>query len=61
VNAAPGEPAPGRRIVGDKDARAPIPRRTGQTDPRLITTGLFRDGARRPQTMLAGVASRLRG
>jgi hypothetical protein len=56
VNAAPGEPAQGRQVVCYKDARDPILRRAGKTDPRLIATSLFREGARRPETMLAGVA-----
>lgn len=56
LNAAPGEAPRGRQIVCYKDARDPILRRPIQGDPRLLVTSLFRDGARRPETMLGGVA-----
>jgi hypothetical protein len=56
VNAAPGSAPLGRQIVCFKEAADPIALRAGRLDPTLLTTNLFRDGARRPETMLLGGA-----
>jgi hypothetical protein len=56
VNAAPGSPPLGRQIVCYKDSDDPIVRRAGRLDPSLLVTSNFRDGARRPETMLMGGA-----
>ena len=56
LNRAPGAPELGRQIVCFKTADDPIVRRGGQADPRRLTTNTFREGARRPETMLMGSA-----
>jgi hypothetical protein len=56
VNAPPGAPGLGRQIVCYKDGSDPILNRAGKGDPALLVTDLFRQDARRPETMLAGVA-----
>jgi hypothetical protein len=53
----PPDGAPeGRQIICYKDANDPILRRAGKADPALLVTDLFRADARRPETMLAGIA-----
>ncbi|MBV8594357.1 MAG: hypothetical protein JOZ27_08670, partial [Caulobacteraceae bacterium] len=56
LNRAPGEPELGRQIVCYKTAFDPIQLRAGRADPRRLVTANFRDGARRPETMLLGGA-----
>jgi hypothetical protein len=56
VNAPPGAASLGRQIVCFKDSDDPIARRAGKLDPTLLVTSNFRDGARRPETMLIGGA-----
>ena len=50
-----GEPE-GRQVVCYKDETDPILRRASKTDRALLVTDLFRANARRPETMLMGVA-----
>ncbi|HYM03972.1 MAG TPA: N,N-dimethylformamidase beta subunit family domain-containing protein [Stellaceae bacterium] len=45
----------GRQLVTYKDLVDPIARRKTDIDPALLVTARFRDGARRPETMLMGV------
>jgi len=56
VNAAPRAPPQGRQLICYKTSADPIAQRAGAGDPRLLVTGLFRDAARRPETMLIGGA-----
>ena len=56
LNAAPGSAPLGRQIVCYKTASDPIALRAGKLDPTLLITANFRDGARRPETMLMGSA-----
>jgi hypothetical protein len=56
LNQAPDTPARGRQLVCYKTASDPIIRRGGQVDPRLLETSNFRQGARRPESMLLGGA-----
>jgi hypothetical protein len=46
----------GRQIVCYKDQTDPILRRATKLDPTLLVTDLFRQSARRPETMLVGQA-----
>ena len=46
----------GRQLVCYKDAGDPVLQRGGKLDPALLVTDLFRKDARRPETMLMGVA-----
>ncbi len=56
LNRAPGTADLGRQLVCYKTASDPVARRAGHGDPRRLVTGLFRDNARRPETMLLGGA-----
>ena len=56
LNAAPDAQGRGRQIVCYKTASDPIALRSGKLDPTLLITNNFRDGARRPETMLMGSA-----
>ena len=56
LNAAPGQPSLGRQLVCYKTAFDPVQLRPGKADPALLITREFRDGARRPETMLLGGA-----
>jgi hypothetical protein len=56
ANRPPGGADEGRQIVCYKDAGDPILRRAGKADAALLVTDLFRQDARRPETMLMGVA-----
>jgi hypothetical protein len=56
LNAPPGAAPLGRQIVCFKDSTDPIALRAGTLDPTLLVTSNFRDGARRPETMLIGGA-----
>lgn len=57
VNATLPESFQGRQMICFKHNVDPITFKTGQ-DPVLDTTGKFRDGNRRPETMLMGVSVR---
>jgi hypothetical protein len=46
----------GRQLVSYKSLEDPILRRASDVDPMLLVTARFRDAARRPETMLMGVA-----
>jgi hypothetical protein len=46
----------GRQLVSYKSLGDPILRRETSVDPMLLVTARFRDAARRPETMLMGVA-----
>ena len=46
----------GRQLVCYKSLDDPVARRRGATDPMLLVTARFRDGERRPESMLVGVA-----
>ncbi len=54
LDAPPGASPRGRQLVCYKTADDPIARRAGKLDPALLVTSNFRDGARRPETMLMG-------
>lgn len=56
LNRAPGAPPLGRQLVCYKSASDPIARRASKADAVLLTTNLFRDEARRPESMLIGGA-----
>jgi hypothetical protein len=56
VNQAPGEAGAGRQVICYKDDADPILRRKSAVDPQLLVTSQFRAGARRPESMLMGVA-----
>jgi hypothetical protein len=56
LNRAPGAPDLGRQIVCYKGASDPIVLRAGKTDTRRLPTTYFRDGGRRPESMLLGGA-----
>jgi hypothetical protein len=56
LNRAPDAPDLGRQLVCYRTSADPILRRGGKSDPRRLATTLFRDGARRPETMLLGGA-----
>jgi hypothetical protein len=56
LDQAPGTPPRGRQLVCYKTASDPIVRRAGAVDPRLLETSNFRQGARRPESMLLGGA-----
>lgn len=56
LNAPPGGAPHGRQIICYKDSDDPIIRRAGSTDTDLLITETFREGARRPETMLMGGA-----
>ncbi len=56
LNHAPGAADLGRQLVCYKTAADPIAARAGQLDPSLLITANFRQGARRPETMLMGSA-----
>jgi hypothetical protein len=46
----------GRQLVCFKSLDDPIGRRRSRIDPALLATAQYRDGARRPETMLTGAA-----
>lgn len=56
VNRPPGGADFGRQLICYKSMNDPVTRRRGAIDPALLATARFRDDARRPETMLAGVA-----
>jgi hypothetical protein len=56
VNRPPGDHDRGRQMICFKSTNDPIARRTTAADGQMLVTARFRDGARRPETMLAGVA-----
>jgi hypothetical protein len=56
VNRPPDGGDHGRQLVTYKDMLDPISRRKTTIDPALLVTARFRDGARRPESMLMGVA-----
>ena len=56
IDRAPDGADRGRQLVCYKSLSDPIARRGGATDPMLLVTARFRDGARRPESMLAGIA-----
>jgi len=56
VNREPGGAEQGRQLVCYRDGSDPILRRAGKADRALMATRLFRDDARRPETMLTGGA-----
>jgi hypothetical protein len=56
LNRGPGAPDLGRQLVCYRTAFDPILARAGKGDPRRLATSLFREGARRPETMLLGGA-----
>ncbi|MGI8840439.1 MAG: N,N-dimethylformamidase beta subunit family domain-containing protein [Caulobacteraceae bacterium] len=56
LNRAPGGADLGRQLVCYKTASDPIAARAGKLDPSLLITANFRQGARRPETMLMGSA-----
>ena len=55
INRPPGGPDHGRQLICYKTVRDPIARRPGVTDPAMLVTAQFREGNRRPETMLMGV------
>ena len=55
VNSLPGSPDRGRQMISFKTVRDPI-RHSMAGDPSLYVTDKFRARARRPETMLTGVA-----
>ncbi|MSP31111.1 MAG: hypothetical protein EXR09_11910 [Acetobacteraceae bacterium] len=55
INRSPGGPDYGRQLICHKTVHDPIVRRPGTTDPSLLMTAQFREGNRRPETMLMGV------
>jgi hypothetical protein len=56
INQAPSGKSRGRQLVCFKSMCDPIGERLGAEAALLLKTALFRDEARRPETMLAGVA-----
>jgi len=56
INRPPGGADHGRQMVCYKSANDPIARRVGTVEPNLLITAQFREGARRPENMLMGVA-----
>jgi hypothetical protein len=56
VNRPPDGVDRGRQMICFKSSDDPIGRRQSATDPQLLITARFRDGARRPENMLIGVA-----
>jgi N,N-dimethylformamidase beta subunit-like protein len=52
----PNTPSAGRQLVCYKEAMDPIAKRVDERTRRLLSTIRFRDEARLPETMLAGVA-----
>ena len=56
LNQPPGAPSLGRQLVCYKTATDPVAARAGRLDPALLVTGMFREGGRRPETMLLGGA-----
>lgn len=56
VNRPPGGSDLGRQLICFKSPDDPIARRKGATEPDLLVTSRFRDGPRRPENMLVGVA-----
>jgi hypothetical protein len=56
LNRPPGGADLGRQLVCYKTAADPIVPRAGRLDPRRLVTSQFRDGGRRPETMLMGGA-----
>jgi hypothetical protein len=52
----PNAPSQGRQLVCYKSIDDPVAQRVGDKERRLLTTIRFRDEARRPETVLAGVA-----
>lgn len=56
INRPPGGDDHGRQMVCYKSPSDPIARRTGTVDPTLLITAQFREGYRRPENMLMGVA-----
>ena len=56
INRPPGGADHGRQMVCYKSIRDPIARRPDATDPSLLITAQFREGNRRPESMLMGVA-----
>lgn len=57
VNRAPGSPDQGREMIAYKRLEDPIRWRVGSGEADLLVTARFRDGRRRPETMLTGVGS----
>ncbi|MGO9544453.1 MAG: N,N-dimethylformamidase beta subunit family domain-containing protein [Rhodomicrobium sp.] len=56
VDCPPDGASLGRQIVCHRSIEDPVTRRTTALDPVLLATTWFRDGARRPETMLMGIA-----
>lgn len=56
INRPPDGADHGRQMVCYKSARDPIARRRDAKDPSLLVTAQFREGNRRPESMLMGVA-----
>jgi hypothetical protein len=56
LNRPPGGADLGRQLVCYKTSADPIAARAGKLDPSLLITADFRQGARRPETMLIGGA-----
>jgi hypothetical protein len=56
INRPPGDSDWGRQLICHKSLDDPIARRKGTTEPELLLTARFRDGQRRPEIMLTGVA-----
>ena len=56
LNRPPGGADLGRQLVCYKTSADPIAARAGKLDPSLLITADFRQGARRPETMLIGSA-----
>src|SRR5262249_15645587 len=56
VNRPPDGADFGRQPVCYKGFHDPITRRTSATEPELLVTTWFREGARRPESMLMGAA-----
>lgn len=56
INCPPGGADHGRQMVCYKSTHDPIARRPGAVDPSLLVTAQFREGGRRPESMLMGVA-----
>ena len=50
------DPSRGRQLICYKDQEDPIRHRVSQNEASLLITALFRDNARRPETMLVGIA-----
>jgi hypothetical protein len=56
IDRPPGGVDRGRQIICYKSLHDPIARRSGTVDPDLLVTAQFREGSRRPESMLMGVA-----